>query len=58
VQLYTSGLSAEERRVTGVEIVDSLDEAVARSISRSGDAEVAVIPEGPYVVPFFADGAS
>ncbi len=57
VQLYTSGLSAEERRVTGVEIIDSIDEAVARSIARSGDAEVAVIPEGPYVVPFFADAA-
>jgi len=54
VQLYTSGLSPEERRVTGVEIVDSLDEAVARSVAQSGDAEVAVIPEGPYVVPFFA----
>jgi len=53
VQLFTSGLSVEERRVTGVEIVDSIDEAVARSVTRSGDAEVAVIPEGPYVVPFF-----
>ncbi len=53
LQLHTSGLSARERRATGVEVVDSLEEAIARSIARSGDAEVAVIPEGPYVVPFF-----
>jgi nickel-dependent lactate racemase len=54
VQLYTSGLSAEERRVSGVEMIDSVDEAIAQSIARSGDNEVAVIPEGPYVVPFCA----
>jgi nickel-dependent lactate racemase len=58
VQLYTSGLSSEERRVTGVEVVESIDEAIANSIARSGDREVAVIPEGPYVVPFFAGAAA
>jgi hypothetical protein len=52
VQLYTSGLSPEERRVSGVEVIDSIDQAVAQSIARSGDADVAIIPEGPYVVPF------
>jgi len=57
VQLYTSGLSAEERRITGVEIVDSVDEAVSQSVTRSGDPEVAIIPEGPYVVPFYAAAA-
>jgi nickel-dependent lactate racemase len=54
VQLYTSGLSPEERRVTGVEVIDSIDHAVEQSVLRSGDPEVAVIPEGPYVVPFFS----
>ena len=53
VQLYTSGLSPEERRVTGVEVIDSVDHAVEQSVLRSGDPDVAVIPEGPYVVPFF-----
>jgi nickel-dependent lactate racemase len=53
VQLYTSGLSEEERRVTGVEVIESIDRAVGESIARSGDADVAIIPEGPYVVPFF-----
>jgi len=53
IQLYTSGLSGEERRVTGIDVIESIDEAVAQSMARSGDADVAVIPEGPYVVPFF-----
>ena len=51
VALYTTGLSLEEQRITGVDIVTDLDEAVADSIRRSGDSALAVIPEGPYVVP-------
>jgi lactate racemase len=53
VELYTTGLTEEERAVTGVHIVPNLDKAVAASILRSGDAAVAVIPEGPYVIPYF-----
>jgi nickel-dependent lactate racemase len=52
VQLYTTGLSAEERAVTGIEVVGSVAEAIRESVARSGDHDVAVIPEGPYVVPF------
>lgn len=51
VQLYTKGLDAEEQRITGVEIIESLDDAVAQSVRRSGDGAVAIIPEGPYVIP-------
>jgi nickel-dependent lactate racemase len=53
VELYTTGLTEEERAVTGVHIVPNLDKAVAASIARSGDPAVAVIPEGPYVIPYF-----
>ena len=53
VELYTTGLTEEERAATGVHIAHNLDEAVAASIARSGDAAVAVIPEGPYVIPYF-----
>jgi nickel-dependent lactate racemase len=53
VQLYTTGLSARERSITGVEIIKSIDDAIVRSIKASGDKEIAIIPEGPYVVPFF-----
>jgi len=51
IQLYTTGLDAEERRITGVEIISSVEDAMADSMLRHGDAAVAVIPEGPYVVP-------
>ena len=51
IQLYTEGLDAEERRITGVEIIPSVDAAIAESVVRHGDGAVAIIPEGPYVVP-------
>jgi hypothetical protein len=51
IQLFTTGLDAEERRITGVEIVPSVEDAVAASMLRYDDPAVAVIPEGPYVVP-------
>ena len=51
VQLFTDHLDADERRLTGVEMISSVDGAIAASVARSGDARVAVIPEGPYVVP-------
>ena len=54
VQLYTTGLDDEERRLTGVETIDSVDDALAAAVARSGDSDVAVIPEGPYVVPVVA----
>ena len=54
VELYTAGLSAADRAVTGVELITNIDEAVAASMARSGDAAVAIIPEGPYVIPYHA----
>lgn len=51
IKLYTTGLDEEERRITGVDLVPSLDQAIADSVSRHGDTAVAVIPEGPYVIP-------
>jgi len=51
IQLYSDGLPERERRLTGVEMIPSVAAAVAASVARSGDRRVAVIPEGPYVVP-------
>ena len=53
VQLH-SGLDCADQALTGVECVPSVDEAVRRSVAESGDRAVAVIPEGPYVVPLCA----
>ena len=54
VQLFSDGLRGEDRGLTGVEMVDSLQDAVDVSISRVIEPSVAIIPEGPYVVPRYA----
>jgi hypothetical protein len=51
ISLFTGGLDPAERALTGVALVDSVEAAVARSVARSGDRAVAVIPEGPYLLP-------
>ena len=51
IHLYTDGLGRAERPLTGVEVIPSVSAAVAASVARTGDPRVAVIPEGPYVVP-------
>ncbi len=53
VHLYTDGLKPEARALTGVTMIESLEAAIKSSVARSGDHAIAVIPEGPYVVPMF-----
>jgi hypothetical protein len=52
IYLYTDGLDEAELQLTGVESVDSVEDAVRRSVENSSDPSIAVVPEGPYVVPF------
>ena len=47
-----SKLDDEDQSLTGVECVESLEEAVRQSVAETNDDAVAVIPEGPYVVPY------
>jgi nickel-dependent lactate racemase len=54
IQLHTTGLVDADRRLTGVETIDDVASAIEQSIERSGDPHVAIIPEGPYVVPRYA----
>lgn len=51
VQLYTTGLKGEDRAITGVEMIASVEAAIADALARADDPDIAVIPEGPYVVP-------
>lgn len=51
VHLYADGLRGEHRGLTGVTMIDDVRAAVAASVAKTGDRNVAVIPEGPYVVP-------
>ncbi len=49
--LYTEGLDKEERTLTGVLNVSELERSVLDWVQRSEDRRIAVIPEGPYVIP-------
>jgi lactate racemase len=51
VQLYAPGLNSEDRDLTCVEMVDSMEQAIERSIDGSGDPDIAVVAEGPYLIP-------
>jgi len=54
VQLYTTGLDAEERRLTGVERSTAWKRHSRRPSRVPAIRRFAVIPEGPYVVPVVA----
>jgi lactate racemase len=53
VHLYSGCLSDEERVLTGVRHVEDLARAVLASVRDQGDPNVAVVPEGPYVIPAY-----
>ena len=53
VKVVTQGLSAETLRGFNVEPAASVEDAVGQSLKEYGpQAKVAVIPKGPYVLPF------
>jgi len=54
--LYTDGLTKEQQALTGVTMIESPLAAVTESVKAQGDHRVAVIPEGPYVIPLFVPG--
>jgi hypothetical protein len=54
IQLYSRGLPAEDRPLTGIEIVPDLNDAIRTAVAKSGEPDIAFIPEGPYVVPKYA----
>ena len=51
VSLFTNGLDPAARALTGVAPASSVEAAIADSIRRHADPRVAIIPEGPYVIP-------
>ena len=54
IKLYAPKLAEDVVSFTGVEMIDNVNTAIAQSLSQQVSAEMAVIPEGPYVVPFAA----
>lgn len=53
IYLYSDRLPEADHADTGVHVTKRLEEAIALSLQRNPDRAVAVIPEGPYVVPFY-----
>jgi len=51
IKLYTTGLAEEDRKDVYVDSVSSIEEAVRGSVKAHGDPDIAVVPEGPYVIP-------
>lgn len=56
IHLYSDRLTPEQKALTGVDCVESLSDAVAECLKRKGDREVAIVPEGPYVIPVSTGG--
>ena len=55
VQLYSPDFPIETRELTGVDLIESIEDALDRNLSTSRDKRLAVIPEGPYVIPKYAN---
>ncbi len=54
ISLFTDELSEEDRQLTGLDLPESMEVGIEAALSRSHSKSVAVVPEGPYVVPKFA----
>lgn len=55
VHLYSTGLDESQRRLTGVTCHTDWSEAVSAVLAEGNSSDVAIIPEGPYVIPFCVD---
>ena len=53
VYLFCDNLTEEDWALTCVHKARSAQQAVLDSVTQSGDPHVAVIPEGPYVIPLY-----
>ncbi len=53
IYLFAPELSEEHRKYTGVNNIFDLKKMLCESIKRSGSKKIAVIPEGPYVIPVY-----
>ena len=56
VHLFTTGLRADDYQDIFIKRTASVEQAVKESLARSGTNEIAVVPEGPYVIPLFEEG--
>ena len=52
IKLFAPKLGENPSALTGVEPIRNLFDSIKESIERHKDNDIAVIPEGPYIVPF------
>jgi len=53
IHLFSRRLSDKDWRMTGVAAVEDLTDTLWQCVNQAGDNKIAVIPEGPYVIPFY-----
>ena len=51
IYLFSEGLSEEDKIYTGVNITNDITKTIDESIKRHSNNKVAIIPEGPYIIP-------
>lgn len=57
IHLFAEGLGEEDRLITGVnhhDVGQAPDDFIRSIVERSGKGSIAVIPEGPYVIPRYS----
>ena len=52
--LYSEGLTEDQHLLTAVHNIASPAEAIAESVRTHADPHIAVVPEGPYVIPRYS----
>jgi nickel-dependent lactate racemase len=55
IKIFSTGLKRGEFEYLYVDSVSSVEEGVFESIKEYDDNEIAVVPEGPYVIPVFEE---
>ena len=53
IYLFSEGLSEEEKKYTGVNITYNLAKTINDSVKKHNNNNIAIIPEGPYVIPVY-----
>ncbi|MDA0658133.1 MAG: nickel-dependent lactate racemase [Planctomycetota bacterium] len=52
IHLFAEGLRESDRLATGVNVIANVSQAVQDIVASKRDRAIAIIPEGPYVVPY------
>ena len=53
IHLFAPKLLEKDRKYTCVNHISDLKTMICKSINRSGNKKIAIIPEGPYVIPIY-----